>query len=243
MALSYSWRLEVRVGTEVVQHFSVRPHHDYTKSRDWDNAMAFIPVADTAEVVMTYTLPNGNVAKNVYNIREALISVWNPAQLQFLIDEFVTWEDTVARAQRTNQVTLTKVEARDLSAPDSFIVENAVSLAGTQPVAGLPANVTFAVKSVTGLAGRTHRGRTYWVGLWETAVSGDFLLVAVANNIQAALNTLRTGMVPNGWAMVVVSRTLNGVPRVAGLATDISSWQYLDTRVDTQRRRLIGEGQ
>jgi len=45
-----------------------------------------------------------------------------------------------------------------------------------------------------------------------------------------------------GAELVVVSRYANGAPRAAGVATTVTSVGLTDFRVDTQRRRLIGEG-
>lgn len=204
--------------------------------------MAFIPVPDTAEVVMTYTLSGGAQVKNVYNVREASILTWDTTQLNALVDEFVAWETDEARAIRSNGCTLTTVTARDLTEADSFVVERAVSVAGQVVSPLMPANVTFCVKSTTGLAGRTHRGRTYWVGLAEGQVTNDFVVSTTRDAIRDALNALGTALQALGWALVVVSRQIDNLPRTTGLATDITEWLYIDSRVDTQRRRLLGEG-
>jgi hypothetical protein len=43
--------------------------------------------------------------------------------------------------------------------------------------------------------------------------------------------------------LVVVSRYSNGQPRAVGVATPVTSALLVDTRVDTQRRRLVGIGE
>lgn len=211
--------------------------------RSTDNAMAFIPVPATAEFVLSFTGPNGNIMKNVLNIREATLVDWTPTLLQGVIDLLQSWHSTTADTWQSNQVALTNILGRDLSAPDSYVVEENMNQAGASATPVLPANVTFCVKALTGFAGRSFRGRLYWIGLYEGGVAGDFVADVTATGIVAAMNTLRTQLNTQGMTPVVVSRVSNGVPRVTGVATDIISYSKTDNRVDTQRRRLVGEGQ
>lgn len=205
--------------------------------------MAFVPVPATAEFVMSYTGPNSNIMKNVINIREATLLDWTPALLQGVIDLLQAWHSSTADTWQSNQVVLTNILGRDLATQDSFVVEETMSQAGAVASPVLPAQVTFCVKGLTGLAGRSFRSRLYWIGLSEGSVTGDYLLTATANGIVAAMNTLRTQLGTQGMRPVVVSRVSNGLPRVTGLATDITNYTKTDDRVDTQRRRLAGEGQ
>jgi hypothetical protein len=207
--------------------------------------MGFVPVPDVAEVVMEYTLLGGNKAVNVFNVREAMITSWTQAILDDLIDIFSAWETNTARALRSNQVILTGIRARDMTEQNGLVVERAVSITGTIASAAMPANVTLAIKANTGFAGRSFRGRSYWIGLTEANVTGDFVATTAGNQIVAGMNTLRTniqGSLLLTARMVVVSRVANGAPRQTGIATDITSWSLNDYRVDTQRRRLLGVG-
>lgn len=200
--------------------------------------MGFIPAADTAEVVMTYTLPDGNQAKNVYNVREANITSWSPTALNLLCDEFEDWETSTAKTMRSTGVLCTRIAARDLSSENGAIVERVVAIAGTVASPVLPANVTFAIKSSTGFAGRSFRGRTFWIGINEGAVTGDILATAWIEFFIAAMEALQTALLANGWVPVVVSRYSGGSPRSAAVVTDIISYSATDNIIDTQRRRL-----
>lgn len=200
--------------------------------------MAFIPAADTAEVVMTYTLPDGNQAKNVYNVREANITTWTPAALNALCDEFEDWETNTTKTMRSSSVLCTRIAARDLSSENGAIVERVVAIAGTAASPVLPANVTFAIKASTGIAGRSFRGRTFWIGIPESAVTGDLLDAAWAGFFIAGMEALQAALLANGWVHVVVSRYSNKAPRVAAVVTDIIGYSATDNIIDTQRRRL-----
>lgn len=207
--------------------------------------MAFIPVPETAEVTMVYTGPNSNRMVNVYHYVRPTLG-WDADSLGDLGEALLSWENTVAKAQRSNQITCIGVECRDLSVQDSFVVSVAAipPIVGTVPSPVLPANVTFAVSFRTPFAGRSFRGRSYWIGLAEGDVTGDFIATARSQGILAAVTDLMD-TVPTALnaQLAVVSRFNNGVARSTGIATPVTSIILVDLRVDTQRRRLVGEGQ
>lgn len=200
--------------------------------------MTFIPAADTAEVVMEFTYPEGNKAKNVYNVREANITSWDATALGVLADLFEDWDDTDCSGTRAATVVLTRIVARDISSANGAIVERVVNIPGTVASPPLPANVTFAVKALTGFAGRSFRGRTFWVGLSEQIVTNDTLSTTFVDYIVGAMDALAADLLANGWKHVVVSRFASGAPRTAAVVTDIISYGVTDATVDTQRRRL-----
>lgn len=206
--------------------------------------MAFIPVANTAEATMVYSGPDNNRMVNVYHFRRPLEG-WDPDSLGALGEALLTWERDVARAHRSNQIRCLGVECRDLSMQDSFLVSVAAipAIVGAIVQGVLPANVTLAVSFRTPFAGRSFRGRAYWIGLAEGDVSGDFVSQGRGNGIAGAYTVLMNDVAPSvGAELVVVSRYANGAPRAAGVATTVTSVGLTDFRVDTQRRRLIGEG-
>lgn len=207
--------------------------------------MPFVPVPETAEVTLVYTGPNSNRMVNVYHwVRPTL--GWDADSLGDLAEAMLTWERDVASAQRSNQILCIGAEARDISVQDSFVV----AVAAVPPIQGglstavLPANVTLAVSLRTPFAGRSFRGRTYWIGLSEGAVQGDFVIAGTSQAILAAVRQLveEVGQ-PLNAQLAVVSRYSNGAPRATGIATPVTSVTLVDTRVDTQRRRLVGVGE
>jgi hypothetical protein len=75
-------------------------------------------------------------------------------------------------------------------------------------------------------------------------VLGDFVLISRGDSIRTALADLRTDVNAAGtFVQVIISRQLNGVPREIGVATQITGTSLEDYRLDTQRRRLAGEGE
>lgn len=207
--------------------------------------MPFVPVPEVAEATMVYTGPNSNRMVNVYHFWRPTLG-WDPDSLGDLAESLLSWENTYAKDRRSNQITCIGVECRDISVQDSFVVAVAaippIQGGGNTPV--LPANVTLAVSLRTPFAGRSFRGRTYWIGLPEGSVTGDFVNASSAQNILTAVRAL-IDVVPQplNAQLVVVSRFANGQPRAVGVATPVTSAILVDTRVDTQRRRLVGVGE
>lgn len=207
--------------------------------------MAFVPAANVIEVVPTFR--NGvtlDIAKNVFNVRKVSGSV-NAADLEAVSLVYSLWFGTNGNDHVSTSISLIEINTRDLTAQDSFIDTNVMSPAilggNASPV--LPMHTTLCLKFATGFAGRSRRGRLYWVGLYEGAVTGDFVAVATADAIRAALQDLAADYVVAGYELVIVSRFEEGVERAAALITPVTSISYIDLRVDTQRRRLAGEGE
>lgn len=207
--------------------------------------MPFVPVPEVAEATMVYTGPNNNRMVNVYHYWRPTLG-WDPDSLGDLAEALLAWEETSAKGRRSNQITCIGVECRDISVKDSFVV----SVAAIPPIQGsvnspvLPANVTFAVSLRTPFAGRSFRGRTYWIGLPEGSVNGDFVGPSTAQNILTTVRALIEEVPqPLNAQLVVVSRYSNGAPRAVGIATPVTSAVLVDNRVDTQRRRLVGVGE
>lgn len=207
--------------------------------------MAFIAIPETAQITMVYTGPNQNRMVNVYHFIRPTLG-WDPDALGDLAEAMLAWENTSASSQRSNQITCIGAEARDLSVQDSFVV----SVAAIPPIQGdlpnpvLPANVTLAISLRTPFAGRSFRGRTYWIGLAEASVQGDFVNPSTAQAILAAVRQLVEDVPqPLNAQLAVVSRYHNGAPRGVGIATPVTSVTLVDSRVDTQRRRLVGVGE
>jgi hypothetical protein len=210
-----------------------------------EDVVAFIAIPETAQVTMVYTGPNQNRMVNVYHFIRPTLG-WDPDALGDLGEALLAWENDTAKAQRSQEITCIGVECRDLSIQNSFVVTVAAipPIAGTRGSPVLPANVTLAVSLRTPFAGRSFRGRTYWIGLSEGSVQGDFVIPAVAQGILAAVRELVED-VPQALnaQLAVVSRYSNGAPRGVGIATPVTAVTLVDARVDTQRRRLVGVGE
>jgi hypothetical protein len=208
--------------------------------------MPFIPAENVARLEMVYSY-FGSTIENVYHVLNE--AGWDESSLTALASTFQTWEDDEASPLRSNDISLVTIRATDLTTETSPGIEVPVSppITGGNVVAGLPGNVTASVKMLTGLRGRSFRGRSYFVGLGENQVTGNALVEATRDAIVDAYETLAASLIGEDWALVVLS-LFSGVdeeghpiPRVAGVPTPITSFS-MDLNTDSQRRRLTGRG-
>jgi len=202
--------------------------------------MAFIPVADTAKVAITM-LQRGQRLVNVFHFTKAG-GYTTEAEVNDLAGNFATaWIANIAPLQ-ANTVTGLTVTATDLSVDGGAGAEIAIVYTGGGGGGDLPTNCTISVKWNTGHAGRSYRGRTYFVGMVVGAVVGDDISGAYGTSLTTAFDALLDDMAGFGDTMCVVSYYHLGVPRAAGLVTPITNSSLADLHIDSQRRRLAGRG-
>jgi len=190
-----------------------------------------------------YIGPAGNLVGNSYWIRD---DVGQPtsARMQAANSLFVTFHNNTLRLQQNLAYGLTAIRTRDMTVQSGQLAELDISpsVFGTFSGDALPANVSFAVSLRTGFAGRSRRGRVYHVGLAEGQVTQDFVIAANVTAIVAAYATWLTTLAAQQFTWVIASRISAGVPRATALITPVTAIFAVDARVDTQRRRLPGEG-
>lgn len=208
--------------------------------------MPFIPAENVARVEMVYSY-FGSIIENVYHVLNTVD--WDESSLTALAVVFNDWEDTEASPFRSNDISLITIRATDLTTETSPGIEVPVTppIEGGNVVAGLPGNVTASVKMLTGLRGRSFRGRSYWCGLGENQVTGNTLSTVARDAIVDAMTTLAANIIGEGWQLCVLSLysgvDVDGkpIPRTAGVATPVTSFS-MDLNTDSQRRRLTGRG-
>lgn len=205
--------------------------------------MTFVPVLNTVQTNLKFVGPNGQTVENIlYWVRD---TAWTVGDLADLAIAIATRWNAGPRAQTIASYALNSVYARDLTTENSAVYENFIvpPAAGTRAGNNMPANVTWAIKFSTGIAGRSFRGRNYLVGLAEAEITGDYISSTYGAAYLAAWSAMIAAVETDADVIhCVVSRYSNGVPRVAGLATPVISYGSADLRVDTQRRRLAESG-
>lgn len=211
------------------------------------NAMAFIPIPNGVQVEMIYTWQNQRV-QNVYCVTKG--SPANNADLSQVFTLFENWERNVARNRRHGLVACTQCDVTALDfvgAPvkSGIFFPTINGVLGTSP---LPAFVSLVVRHTTGLSGRSHRGRTYHIGLTQgQAPLGDQISQGDADATATIYNTLRTTLLGSGWTFVVASRysgveIVNGrrraIPRAQGIMTPVVQ-SVAERYLDTNRHRKL----
>lgn len=198
--------------------------------------MAFIRLPLGIRIALEFDLA-GKVVVNVYHV-----TTEDPIVTVKLIDialAFVDWWDVELSNRFSEDIALFSVTALNLN------VENGEKI--TQPVTPVipgqvvqPAvsnNVALVVASKTTKTGRSFQGRSYLAALGETDVTNNHIVIAKAAAIGADFVLLSGRLAAENADLVVASFQAGGVPRAEGVATKITSY-IVNTRVDTQRRRL-----
>lgn len=202
--------------------------------------MAFIPVEGVVGAFMRFTGPDEVMCGWSLNFLDATSAV-TPGDLAAIGNYLVDWHDTSLKPLMTAGWDLEAVELRDRSAANSYIdtVAPTLSGAGTRVGNSMPSSVAWSIKFATGLAGRSYRGRVYWMGMAEADISGNFIDPTYATSVEAAWETMRTGIFGEvEYRLCVVSLQTGGQPRSFGVATPVTDILAVDSIVDTQRRRL-----
>lgn len=201
--------------------------------------MAFIPADKTAQVVAQFTWDN-QPCENVYWFLGT--AEWTSTLLQSLANAVAGWITADALNSMATNVSAVRVLATDWSTQSGPQVESTTGLPSSGVNAGLalPNNSTIAIKHVTGLRGRSFRGRTFWIGLNDTMRSDNAITVGARTALIASLvhlNALASAV--NGAQMSVVSFRHNNAPRGSAVVTPIISFTIEQT-LDSMRRRLPG---
>lgn len=208
--------------------------------------MPFIPVPNTARVCVKYRLHGQDVC-NIMWFEKG--SPFTGSDLTTLCTAINSWVVTEVMPHLSQDMKFTGTEARsmeELSAPG---VELPVVPAedGGVGFSALPGNVAVAIKFLTGLTGRSFRGRNYIAGWPEPHVAGNSLDSTHVPTWVGAFEALASYLVGLAANHVVVSlfsgvdSSGNPIPRATGVTTPVTNYD-LDTDVDSMRKRLNGRG-
>lgn len=202
--------------------------------------MAFQPAPDIARFTMVFTGPDSQSMVNVYHMETDPGIPWDSFTLGSTAELFYNWWAASMRAYVSNQTRLDYVEAVDLSVQGGAYERTiGPAIAGSSTSPALAAHTTLSVKWSTGYSGRSHRGRTYHIGLTESQVTGNYIAPSAGATFTTAYNNLLPAVNAAGVRhLVVLSRFTNGGPRIWGVGYRIINASLVDLRVDTQRRRL-----
>lgn len=199
--------------------------------------MAFIPVSDHCMVTMLYKSGDNTFAQNRYFVASSAAP--GVEELEEITDVFNTWDAELGNNLYTANWSLVSITARDMNTEEGsvFIDTDSLPHAGENPGGATPFQVSATVTWLTGLVGRSARGRTYQIGVPIEAALHNVLTSGYRASMAAAYDALRTGLEGAGHALAVVSFIEDGVPRVTGRALPVIG-QQVPFPLATQRRRL-----
>ncbi len=206
------------------------------RARSKENVMAYIRLPLGIRVALEYEL-FGKVIVNVYHVTttDPILTV----KLIDIAEIFEAWWTNNLAAEFTTDIGLTAVTALNLDVPNG----EKITVAVTPPVTGAEDpptttnNVAIVASFATAKTGRSFRGRAYLAGLRELSIAENVIGVLKAADIVDDYLDLLTLLELANSQFVIASFQTAGAPRAEGVATDVQSVS-MNTRVDTQRRRL-----
>lgn len=151
-----------------------------------------------------------------------------------------TWA-TEAAPICPNTVRLNEVKAMSLHSAGAPVggYTPITPIVGADSGASAPNQDTISVSFRTGFAGRSRRGRNYWIGLLKANITNNRLDPGVMAFILAYYNQFlpAAGILENCvWG--VYSRFANKTPRLTGLFTPINQVLFVNNVIDSQRNRM-----
>lgn len=169
--------------------------------------------AQSAETTFSVTAPSTTAADVAADIRDA-------------------WASSIKNAQ-VPETNLAKVSVTPLDGVSTATVLP-VNVVGTNSNTALTDQIACVVTLRTGVAGRSNRGRMYWPGLGDDALSGDGYTFGTSflAGFQSAVDDWHDAMTATGETLGVLSRVLSSFREVTSLEAR--------RPIATQRRRLTG---
>jgi hypothetical protein len=204
--------------------------------------MAFQPVPDTARFAVRVRSGLGDDVINVLYFRRQ--GAWGLPELEAAAQALATvWVNDIMTSISGSSA-LFSIQARGERVQDDVAFEYVLPspVSGSRTGDALPAQCAFCVTHLTGLVGRSNRGRTYFGPLAEQDTVGDLLVAARADAFRNGLVSVRNIMGNAGWTHVVVSRVRNKVRLPTAITVPVIGYRYTDRVIDTQRRRKLGVG-
>jgi len=207
--------------------------------RNGGDAMAFVPVPNTCEVVIDASLW-GEDCKNIFYFRKT--GTWDDTDLQALVDALFPVWGTFASTYYNSGYVLQAIRARDLRTTPGFqAVTDDAAVAGTVAAPVEPNNAAIAVARRSGLSGRNARGRIFLpVSVDANTTGANSITTTFRDAILAMLDAFHAEATTLGWEGVIVSRVAAGVPLTTAVVYSIVEWVLVNTVIDSMRRRLPG---
>lgn len=187
-----------------------------------------------AEIAYTYaTVPCFNIWH--FRITEGFLSLPSLTDLSELIND---WMVDMLMPTLTDQLVYVrnKITSEDLSSPLEY--EGAiVAQPGLVGTPGAPINVAAKVNFISGLIGRSFKGRTYIPGVPEVDVDTRTLGATFATELQAAFEALAIAVGTINYEHVIVSRQQDNAPINPAQVTAVIGYS-VSPRVGTMGRRV-----
>lgn len=198
---------------------------------------SFIPFADCCEAAIEFLL-DGIPSVITLGFHHTVAGAYGIADLADLATVIESQLVTPLATGQAPIVHYTNIHLRDLDSVSGAVFDNPLTNVGSETHDPVQNQVCMTVTFLTGVAGRSYRGRNYIAGLtveeladsktW--AASQQVFIDGLYETFDAALPSVQS-------EHVVLSRFSGGAPRLSGVATPVIGYRA-NAQVYTQRRRL-----
>lgn len=202
--------------------------------------MPFIPTPGCQQVALHFTQDGQHVA-NVFNVNYPGVST---TIQEDIADAFDTWWSTNYNTLVSSAVTLNEIVVTDMSTSTGpqFTKTDITSPSGQLNGTAMPNNSALAATFLTGLRGRSYRGRMYIPGIASNILVSENTVKAISiTDIITMLQALVTLLTAIDVVLSVLSKFHALAPRTEGVLTPVDGFR-VDNTLDSQRRRLPGRG-
>lgn len=204
--------------------------------------MTFVPAPQIMEMQFRTTWDGQQTMNRVHVDALAPVTF---AHCQALATAGESWyeDNVVALVPSTLLLREVFVKGLDVVTPFQATATPTGPLPGTNVNGSVPNNVSICASIRTGLAGRSARGRWYWQGLTQDTIDNNTVQSGTLTDIDAALTNLASVIAGIGFNWVIVSYISEKAPRPGGpVYFSVTDVLFVDSIVDSQRRRLPGRG-
>lgn len=198
--------------------------------------MPFVPAVNTAKVLHEFVSNQNNHAMNITWVRDTT-GAYTPTRLAELLTVLSQWYDEEWSNLAVDDWEIDRLVAQDWSEENGIVDQVLPSFIGVSVSPALPSTTTIALSLRTGLAGRSQRGRLYYVGLGENSALGDFIDGAAATAIIGGYMQMKTVLEAADFEWVVASFVTDGAPRVTAQLLPITDIIMTNIALDTMRSR------
>jgi hypothetical protein len=195
--------------------------------------MTFQPCPQTASAVLHMTAFDGKIFESVFHFRInfPLTQAVADVVAQEIADEVTDIKGYIFSSNQWTHVTCTDLRTEGAPQLDSAVGFPVIGTSGADP---LPNQNSLLMTWLTAFRGKSGRGRTYFGGFTEDAVTSGL----VAPGLQTAANEMGDDFVTNPNVFFgVLSRYHDGAQRATGVLNDLTG-RRLDPFFRTQRRRV-----
>lgn len=198
-------------------------------------AMTFIATPQTVEIALKMS-QNGVPIVNVWHVDVG--AAVTPTLVHTAILTIDAWISSDYKNIVSDTVGFDELVGTDVSVANGYQeVFAPTTLHGNVAGAATAANAAYVASLRTIHTGRNYRGRTYVPGIAASKLlDAQHVTASYLADVNSTFANLLAALVTAGMKLVVVSKWLDKVARVVGIATEVITI-ITDTKVDSQRRR------